>query len=637
MASITPRQWERYEQYRQRGWGITQAAREVGVSLTSAKRREGSRSAINPEYRDGKPELQSRAPIPLDEVKPEAKRALEDFGYFQERYMGRLATGWQADAAIQVQEYLASPEKEYVVINVGPGYGKTTTFAHDIPCWLTVKNRAIRGQIGSKTEHGARKYVQRIRRTLERSKPLVAETEDIAKGLALDAVATLADDYGTFKPEVRDEWSSGAFVVAQHGGILIAEKEPTWSAYGMDSGFLGMRYNIVIWDDVVDKIVLRTIESRGNMQEWWDDMAEKRLEPGGLLVLQGQRMGADDLYHYALEKKVVPDDDDDEEGEEVRKYHHVVYKAHYPELCAGGSHKGVKAWPEGCLLDPKRGSWRDLRQEMANPRNNFAVIYQQEDTDPRNVLVDPMWINGGTDPVTGEVFFGCMDKGRDACELPEGLFGDRLSIVTADPSPTRYWSIQWWVVRCVDGVAEERYLMDIQRRTMDAPSFLDWNNATQSFSGIMEEWQRRSLDLGLPVTYWIIEANAAQRFMLQYEHVRRWLGHWRTNLIPHQTHVNKSDPELGITALKPLYKYGKIRLPSPGARGNIHYQVRNLYEEVTTWPDGRTDDCVMAQWFLEWNLPNLVPRAEPLPRMWRPSWLKKADTYSWREQWRKAN
>lgn len=634
--TVSPRNRERYEQFRQRGWNVSAAAREAKVSLSTAKRWEGARETIAPHKRDLPPERTPRGAIPLSELGPEAKRAFNDFLYFQERYFGRLATPWQARAAEQVQEWLETPEKEYAVINVGPGLGKTTTFAHDIPCWLTVRNRAIRGQIGSKIESSARKYVLRIRRSLERTVPVKAESEEIARGLARDAVATLADDFGSFKPEQRDEWSAGSFVVAQHGGILIAEKEPTWSAYGMDSAFLGMRYDIVIWDDVVDKLVLRTVESRENMREWWDDQAEKRLEPGGLLLLQGQRMGADDLYRYALDKRVVPEDDADDTDLTERKYHHVVFKAHYEERCEGDHGREAKAWPEGCLLDPRRASWRDLRQEMANPRHNFSVIYQQEDTDPRNVLVNPAWINGGYDPQTGEVFPGCVDKERDTCELPDGLAGELLSVATADPSPTKYWSIQWWVVRCQDGEPYERYLMDIERRTMDAPSFLDWNNPTQSFSGLMEEWQHRSHLLRLPIAYWIVEANAAQRFMLQYEHVRRWLAKWRCNLIPHQTHVNKSDPELGVTALKPLYRYGQIRLPnkpnSPSA-----YKVRNLIEEVTTWPDGRSDDCVLAEWFLEWNLRNIMPAAAPMPKFWRPTWLRKVDTYSWRESWRKAN
>ena len=41
-------------------------------------------------------------------------------------------------------------------------------------------------------------------------------------------------------------------------------------------------------------------------------------------------------------------------------------------------------------------------------------------------------------------------------------------------------------------------------------------------------------------------------------------------------------------------------------------------------PEGtgsRTDDCVMAQWFVEHNLEKLyTPMSEPL-KLWRPSWV----------------
>ena len=45
----------------------------------------------------------------------------------------------------------------------------------------------------------------------------------------------------------------------------------------------------------------------------------------------------------------------------------------------------------------------------------------------------------------------------------------------------------------------------------------------------------------------------------------------------------------------------------------------------TKWnPEGtgsRTDDCVMAQWFVEHNLEKIyMPMSEPI-RQWRPSWV----------------
>ena len=631
---VSPRQWEVYNQLRKRGFTIKQASEEARIGYATARRYEGKLNAIAPGQRKpASAERQALGPIPFDDLRPEARRALEDFGYFQRRYLGRIATPWQAEAAYTVKGLLESPEKEFATLNAPPGSGKSTTFTHDIPAWLTVRNRSIRGLMGSKVESAAKRYVGRLRRTLERTTPYMPEDEEVARGLALPAEATLADDFGSFRPDNKDLWSAEGFVVAQLGNVAIAEKEPTWSAYGMDSGFLGMRYDFVVWDDLVDKLTIRTVEARENQQEWWDDIAEKRLEPGGLLLLQGQRMGADDLYRYTLDKRVIPDEDEHvPEGGWPRKYHHIVFKAHYEDRCEGLHDKTSPYYPEGCLLDPRRLSWRELRQEMSNPRHNFAVIYQQEDSDPESVLVDPLWVQGGTDPKTGMSYPGCQDRDRDICELPHGLYGDLLSICTADPSPTKYWSVQWWIVRCVDGEAQERYLMDHVRQAMDAPSFLDWNNPEQAFTGLMEEWQERSVALGRPITAWIVEKNGAQRFLLQYEHVRRWSAKWRVDILPHETERNKSDPEYGVQTLAGIYKYGLVRLPwKNNSRGRL--ASMKLVEEVTHWPGWKTEDCVMAQWFLEWRLPRIVPSGGNLPRFNRPGWLKNADTYS--EAWRK--
>ena len=632
-ARVEPRRWEVYNQLRKRGFSMRQAAEEARISYASVKRYEGKLNAINPARRhEVQAERQVRGPIPLSELRPEAVRALDDFVYFQRRYLGRIATPWQEEAAYQVRDWLDSPHKEYAVDNAPPGSGKSTTFAHDIPVWLTARDRALRGLIGSKAESQARRYVARIRRTLERTMPYMPPDELVSKGLAVAAEATLADDFGSFKPETRDSWSAEGFVVAQHGDVLIAEKEPTWSAFGMDSSFLGMRYDFVVWDDVVDKQTIRTADAREKQQEWWDDIAEQRLDPGGLFLLQGQRMGAEDLYRYCLDKRVIPDDAEEVTDDAPRKYHHIVFKAHYTDRCKGEHTLDAPYYPQGCLLDPRRLPWRELRAAMANPRGNFQVIYQQEDTDPEKVLVNPVWVSGGRDPKEGTHHPGCWDNDRDLCELPAGLYGDLISYVTVDPSPTKWWSIQWWVVRCVDGQPQERYLMDLERRyNMPADELIDWNNATQAFGGLMEDWQDRSVSLGWPIKRWIVERNGAQRFLLQFEHVRRWQQKWRVDIVPHETGANKANPDYGVKSVAGVWKYGLIRLPGK-QKTRARFTSLKLVEEVTHWPEWSTDDCVMAHWFSEWHLPNMTPRSKPIPRQARPSWLKHADTWSWNKE-----
>jgi hypothetical protein len=632
-VTTTPRQWARYDQLRQQGWARAAACREIGINYKTAQRREGLAMTMAPGKRRPRDAI---FPVPMDKLCDEARRALWDFTYFQQRYFGCIPTPWQEEAANEVKQLLESPEKEYAVINAPPGGGKSTVFALHIPAWLTVQNRAIRGLLGTLRAMTAKYYLRRLKQYLETTVPLHPEAADIQKGLAVPVSATLIDDFGVFKPtEGNDVWSQDAIVVAQHGNVSTSQKEPTWTCYGMESGFLGMRFDIVLWDDLVDPYSVRTAEAREKQERWWDDVAERRLEPGGLLVLQGQRMGPDDLYRYNLNKEVAVEDDEDdgEHPERPRMYHHIVFKAHYEDRCKGEHSKTAPYYPEGCLLDPRRVTWREMQRARGN--RNFATLYQQEDADPAAVLVDPLYIKGGTDPRTGVTYPGCLDSDRDICQLPHNLAGDLLSIATADPSPANFWSVQWWVVRCSDGEAKERYLMDLERCRMDAPDFLDWSEPTRSFVGLMEAWQQRSVKLGFPIQTWIVEKNGAQRFLLQYEHVRRWMSHWRVDLIPHETAANKSDPEYGVQILESVYKYGLVRLPMKSGRSQAGWTSTKLIEEVTHYPDWRYDDCVMAQWFLEWRLPSLIPQPGGLPKLSRPSWLQKAHTYQWREQWRK--
>jgi hypothetical protein len=557
------------------------------------------------------------------ELGAEARRALEDFGYFQRRYFGRIAIPWQIEAANQIVKLLETPNEEYVVINAPPGSGKTVTFVHDIPAWLTARNRSVRGMIGSATMSLAKRNLMRLRRTLERVEPEKGELNAVRRGDALDAESTLSLDFGRFRPLDKEIWTNEAFIVMQPDDQgAISEKEPTWSAYGIDTSFIGGRYDFVMWDDLVDPRKMRTLEQKEALQDIYQDVCETRLEPGGLLVLQGQRISSDDLYRFALDLNApVADEDDDFLEEDFtervggdrkgKKYHHIIFRAHYPDRCEPEHHKkSATPYPDGCLLSPRRLPWMKISTLMSNRGETFNVIYQQEDVDPTEVLVPNAWVYGH------DSFVGCIDHDRDRLEIPRNLDPNQcISIATADPSPTNFWSVQWWIY---DPISDRRYLIDLLRKKMDAPDFLDWDSQHGRFVGIMDEWQQASKTLGFPIQTWIVEANAAQRFMLQYDHVRRWRSLHSVDILPHTTSRNKSDPEYGVETIAPHWRFGRVRIPG---RGEGKVVGMRLIDEVTKYPHGRTDDCVMAEWFFEWNLPNLsVPEAEG-GRVWRPSWV----------------
>jgi hypothetical protein len=128
--------------------------------------------------------------------------------------------------------------------------------------------------------------------------------------------------------------------------------------------------------------------------------------------------------------------------------------------------------------------------------------------------------------------------------------------------------------------------------------------------------------MGARISHWIVEINAAQRFLLQYDHFRRWKQMHRVNVIPHTTARNKSDPAFGVETLAPHYEFGRVRLPYKGTEG-ISRSGR-LINEVTRYQKSganRSDDCIMAHWFFEWQLPNIKNPTRVVNAAKRPSWL----------------
>lgn len=609
-----------------RGLTVMEISRQLGISPNALYRYKNGGRTSGGEIRKMHADLRLPAVKTVSRMQPEAQRALTDFAYWRERYLGRVPTPWQEKAGYKIVELLETEDEEYLVMNVPPGAGKSTILT-DICTWVLCRDRSTRILYGSATQNVAADYTRRIQNNLEREEKYKATSREILRGLSVDATGSLQKDYGRFKPTNNDLWRKDKFVVAQLGEQTTQEKEASVAAFGRDSAFLGGRFDLNVWDDLVDKKVIRTSDSREHLIEFWDNYAETRVEPGGLVALVGQRLSGDDLYRYALDLKAGENEwveledhiGGDPDDRRELKYHHIIFKAHDDERCEGTElnpqHRvGGAAWPEGCLLDPKRVGWKKLSAIRSSKAEQYRIVYQQEDSDPGSALVHPDWVEGGRDRDTGQVFIGCKDRERGLCELPKGLFGGVESYVTADPSPSRYWAIQWW---CYHRSSGQRFLMDVERRAMEAPDFLDWRHSEQRFVGVLNEWWLRSLDLGLPISTVIFETNAAQKFLLQYDHTHRWMQQIRApRIISHETNRNKLSVEYGVQMLGPLYQQGLIRLPWKNQPAQ-HASMK-LIHEVTRWPNTTTDDMVMAQWFGEFAIPRLFREKAPVYRL-RPN------------------
>ena len=236
--ATTIEKWADYLAMRRQGISLYGASKQCGLSYHACRDAENGKAPRN--YLAAAEALgktiQPEVPA-YDVLSSEAQAAYDNIEVFAERYFGIILQPWQIEATERIMDLLGTDYEEYAVINAPPGSGKSTFFAKVLPAWATVRNRAIRGMIGSSTQRLAEWYCRRLRAELDRAHPVKAELNDVRLGLAVDAEATLQNDFGMFKPDSSEIWRAEAFTVLQEDDQPLSQKEPTWSAFGMDSGF----------------------------------------------------------------------------------------------------------------------------------------------------------------------------------------------------------------------------------------------------------------------------------------------------------------------------------------------------------------------------------------------------------------
>lgn len=612
----TKQQTDQFYNLVKEGFSIAQAARAVGLSPRWGY---DKMRGINLSVKREEEELPD--PKPWAELDPYVQDTLKDFLLFRKVFLARDEQVWAKDAADRTVEWLLNPDRrDFGVANIFPGAGKTTAWTHDLIVWLIcgggfldpARGRALRIMVGSEAKKVSINCVRRIRNTLDLKRPYYDKEKQ------QHAELCLVEAFGRFRPTASKGedslWRADQFLVAQMVDMDLYEKEPTVQAVSKEAGFLGERCNLAIWDDLVNKSNSKNSDVADSLYGWWTDEAETRVEPGGVLLLVGQRIGNLDLYRRCLDATRMGDN-----GVTQPKYHHIVYPAHLEDLCPTGGRVTEECvqWDganKGCLLDSKRLPVSDLQE--VSTRHTYRTVYQQEDANPDDVLVQSAWIYGGKD-ADGWDSPGCLDHDRTFWEIAPGNY---VVYATVDPSVSNFWAIEVWAY---EAETQKRYLLYGTQRRMRAGlerGFLDWDHERQEAIGLMEDLQRKSIEIGHHIQVWVIEANIG-KYLFQTNAFQRWRQKYPwVDVIPHTTHQhNKGHEEYGVDALLGMaYKVGLKRLPfGPGTE--VKQYIKAKIQELTKYPQYPTYDTVMADWFGEHNLKRIIHlarnRSNPSKRM----------------------
>ena len=139
-----------------------------------------------------------------------------------------------------------------------------------------------------------------------------------------------------------------------------------------------------------------------------------------------------------------------------------------------------------------------------------------------------------------------------------------------------------------------RYPIDIVRgKAMRAPQLKDH----------IFDWADK-----YPLYSFRVENNGLQSQLVQYnDEIIRYLAQKGIRVEPHNTGSNKWDPQFGVESMAPLFGAQMVSIPWGNTQTARAFQP--WVEELLAFPMGTTSDTVMASWFADLGVRDLMRRA----------------------------
>lgn len=364
-----------------------------------------------------------------------------------------------------------------------------------------------------------------------------------------DSQRNLIEDWGPFMPE-SGGWSEYEIYVQNRTG---AEKDPTVLSMGYGGQIYGRRADTIKFDDIATLENQRNPERVAQMIEWLNKEALSRIGKSGQAIWVGTRVAPGDIYSVLTQRP----------GYKVIRYSALLDEATQQVL-----------WPEHFPYEQVLTH----RSEMSAA--DFQLVYQ-------NVSVPGLHAS-----FTQEM----MDEAKDTSRvIGHYLPGWRL-IAGLDPAGGNKDSgATAMVLLAVDLDTGMRFVVDaVSEKGMKAPRMRD----------LMLEWTDR-----YPIYEWRVESNGVQSQLIQYnEEIIRALALKGVRVNPHYTTgKNKWDPEFGVESMAPLFSANLVSIPWGNAQAAQRFQP--MIEEFVAFPMGITSDLVMAFWFAELGIRDVLQRA----------------------------
>jgi hypothetical protein len=481
--------------------------------------------------------------------------------FFNEFSNPRLG-GLPAHAKTWARAALANPR---LLLNVPPRHAKTTLMAIWFIIWQLACDRNTQVILVSKTISLGEKV----------SRKLVHELETNVK---------LIKAFGRFRPrDLTRPWREAKGELEVEGKDLsMRSGDLSVQIRGSGQQVLGMEADWVVADDITDRRVARSETERNSEWDYFLGDVLTRLAPDGKVFCIGQRVHSEDIYGRLA--RMVDDDG-------VKAWHNVRTPAILDEET--GTVLWESQWPYERLVEKRKSIGTSL----------FACMYQQT-PEVAGDFVPRWWLEGnGTQENPG-----CYDRGRSVGDgwsaSREQTFIPVVRVLSIDPSPRQYAGL------VVADVVYQPRAQFFYSAVVDVVRLSPGHGLRGMVDAIEDSAARYRGERGMACIFetnsakWLHEDPAWNRVTPLFQRV---IGH-------DTTRYNKNDTLLGVWSLAADFEAGRIRLPYQTPADRETTQL--LTDEVLAYPNGQTDDVLMALWFIKANYKTLIPR-EFLPTHFR--------------------
>jgi hypothetical protein len=254
---------------------------------------------------------------------------------------------------------------------------------------------------------------------------------------------------------------------------------------------------------------------------------------------------------------------------------------------------GTKKEPDADGLYSKWDGPALYRRRGEVTPTTWALVYQQQDVQEDSIF-RPVLVQGS------------VNGARKAGPLRFGAVGhppksDFYTIMGIDPAMSGKTAA---VMMAFDRRTQVRHILDVYN--MEDPN-------PQKIRALMEDWVNKYSPNELRV-----EINAHQKAYALDEELNQWLASRGIQFRSHFTGKNKWDIDFGVASMAALFgteRDGKYQddalIELPSSEGNEH--VKALVNQLLTWSPGvkksQATDCVMALWFCEIRVKELIQQS----------------------------